>query len=302
MINLRKVRDLDLAVASASGRPPHLSAASGLVCLNSFTYVIADDELHLGVFRTATTEPGHLIRVFEGTLAASASARKRQKPDLEALTLLPPSVNYPHGALLILGSGSRPNRRTGAMIGLDRQGATQGSPQVLDLSTIFQSLERRFPALNIEGAVVCGNELRLLQRGNKRHSQNAVIRFHFSDFLRALSSNRVEPISPSSVACFELGEIDGVPFGFTDAAALPNGSILFTAVAEDTDDAYNDGRCTGAAVGIADGDELRCLYRLAQPLKVEGVHATMEGEAVRLLLVTDADDPAIPASLFSAVL
>src|SRR5215207_9198892 len=95
MINLRKVRDLDLAVASASGRPPHLSAASGLVCLNSFTYVIADDELHLGVFRTATTEPGHLIRVFEGTLAASASARKRQKPDLEALIPIRRSPDSP---------------------------------------------------------------------------------------------------------------------------------------------------------------------------------------------------------------
>src|ERR687897_790690 len=94
----------------------HLSAASGLVCLHAFTYVIADDELHLGAFRTATTEPGHLIRLFEGTLPGSASARKRQKPDLEALTLLPPSVDYHHGALLILGSGSRANRRSGAII------------------------------------------------------------------------------------------------------------------------------------------------------------------------------------------
>ena len=141
MINLRKVRDLDLAVASASGRPPHLSAASGLVCLNSFTYVIADDELHLAVFRTDTAEPGHLIRLFEGTLPGSASARKRQKPDLEALSLLPPSMDYHHGALLILGSGSRPNRRTGAIIGLDAQGATQGSPQVVDLSAIFDALD-----------------------------------------------------------------------------------------------------------------------------------------------------------------
>ncbi len=302
MVSLRKVRDLDLLAAPSSGRALHLSAASGLVCLNAFTYVIADDELHLGVFRTATTQPGHLIRLFEGTLPGSASARKRQKPDLEALTLLPPCVDYLHGALLMLGSGSRRNRRTAAIIGLDPQGATQGSPQVVDLSAIFDSLDALFPALNIEGAVVSGNELRLLQRGNKRHSPNAVIRFQLSDFLRALSSNRTEPISPSSVATFELGKIDGIPLGFTDGAALPNGSILFTAVAEDTEDAYNDGRCTGAAVGIADGDELRCLYRLAYPLKVEGVHATVEGDAVRLLLVTDADDPAIPASVFSAVL
>jgi hypothetical protein len=202
----------------------------------------------------------------------------------------------------MLGSGSRPNRRTGAIIGLDGEGRIQGSSQAVDLSPIFDSLQGLFHALNIEGAVVSGDELRLLQRGNKRHSQNAVIRFQLSNFLLSLSSKRAEPIRPSSIATFELGEIDGVPLGFTDGSALPNGSIVFTAVAEDTDNAYNDGRCTGAAVGIADGDELLCLYRLAEPLKVEGVHATREGDAVRLLLVTDADDPAIPASLFSAVL
>src|SRR5271169_2423622 len=34
-------------------------------------------------------------------------------------------------------------------------------------------------------------------------------------------------------------------------AALPDGTMVFTAVAEDTDDNYNDGACAGAAVGIA---------------------------------------------------
>jgi hypothetical protein len=302
MIPLRKIRDLDLRAASGSGRPLHLSAASGLVCLNSFAYVIADDELHLGVFRTGAIEPGHLIRLIEGTLPGPPSARKRQKPDLEALTLLPPLPDYIHGALLALGSGSRPDRRSGVIIGLDANGVPQGSPQLRDLSVIFDSLGEWLPAVNIEGAVVSDSELCLLQRANKKYPQNAVIRFQLSDFLGAISSERPEPIRPSSFATFELGDIDGIPLGFTDGAALPNGSLLFTAVAEDTEDAYNDGRCTGAAVGIADGDELRCLYRLAEPLKVEGVHATAEGNAVRLLLVTDADDPAVPASLFAAVL
>jgi len=41
------------------------------------------------------------------------------------------------------------------------------------------------------------------------------------------------------------------------------------------------------------------LYRLDAPHKVEGVEAGVEGGRVRLLLVTDADDAAIPASLYS---
>jgi len=297
-ITLTKVRQLDLS-ATTPGRPLHLSAASGLVCLNSFNYVVADDELHLGVFRSNSSEPGRLIRLFEGELPDCKVDRKKQKPDFEALTLLPSYGDYPYGALLAFGSGSRPNRRLGALLGLDAQGAVRGSPQVVDCSPILASLDGEFPALNIEGAVVSGAELRLFQRGNQRHSKNAIIRFQLSTFLDALSSERTAAITPIAINTFDLGQIEGIPLCFTDAAALPDGKMVFTAVAENTDDNYNDGACAGAALGIVDND-LQCLYRLERPYKVEGVNARVEGDAIRLLLVTDADDFEIPAALFSA--
>ncbi|MFL5098582.1 MAG: DUF6910 family protein, partial [Xanthobacteraceae bacterium] len=69
------------------------------------------------------------------------------------------------------------------------------------------------------------------------------------------------------------------------------------------DDAYNDGPCAGAAIGIVGNNgHLRWLRRLHRPHKVEGVDARLDGDAVRLLLVTDADDPDIPASLLSATM
>jgi hypothetical protein len=108
------------------------------------------------------------------------------------------------------------------------------------------------------------------------------------------------PIEPSAIDIFEFGEIDGIPLTFTDASALPDGSMVFTAVAEDTDDAYNDGQCMGAAIGIIDGNTLRSLYPLGPAYKIEGVHASLDAAVIRLLLVTDADDAGIPASLFSA--
>jgi Family of unknown function (DUF6910) len=81
------------------------------------------------------------------------------------------------------------------------------------------------------------------------------------------------------------------------------GPWWFTAVAEDTDDPYDDGCCAGAAVGIAEADgRLCCLHRLDRPYKVEGVDARMDGDEIRLLLVTDADDPAVPAGLFAATI
>src|SRR6516165_7483934 len=269
MIGPTKVRQLDLS-ATTSGRPLHLSAASGLACINSFIYVVADDELHLGVFRADSSEPGHLIRLFEGELPACEVDRKKQKADFEALTLLPSYKDYPYGALLAFGSGSRPNRRLGALLRLDPQGAVRGSPQVVDCSPILASLDGEFPGLNIEGAVVSGAELRLFQRGNQRHSKNAIIRFQLSTFLDALSSEQTAAITPLAINTFDLGQIEGIPLCFTDAAALPDGTMVFTAVAEDTDDNYKDGACVGAAVGIVDEDELQCLYRLERPYKVEG--------------------------------
>jgi hypothetical protein len=79
--------------------------------------------------------------------------------------------------------------------------------------------------------------------------------------------------------------------------------MVFTAIAEDTIDAYDDGPCLGAAIGIADNEgQLRCLRRVDRPYKVEGVDARANGDAIELLLVTDADDADIPAALFSATM
>lgn len=113
MIALTKIRELDISPADTGVGRLHLSAASGLVCLDSIICVIADDELHLGVFSLTSGKPGHLIRLFDGVLPQAKAARKRQKPDLEALARLPTFREFPHGALLAFGSGSRPNRRRG---------------------------------------------------------------------------------------------------------------------------------------------------------------------------------------------
>ena len=98
----------------------------------------------------------------------------------------------------------------------------------------------------------------------------------------------------------DLGAIDGIPLCFTDGAALPDGSLVFTAVAEAATDSYEDGPCVGAALGVAGADgKLRFLERLDPPHKIEGVDARVDGGILRLLLVTDADDASIPAVLYA---
>jgi hypothetical protein len=304
MITLTKIRELDLADTGDAEMPRHLSAAGGLACVGSFIYVVADDELHLGVFSATGDAPGHMIRLFDGELPADKAARKKQKPDLEAIAQLAPFRNYPNGALLALGSGSKRKRRRGALLALDQLGAIEGAPRIIDVSPLFEELDRRFPALNIEGSVAIGNELRLLQRANRKHPQNMIVRYPLAAVLESFETgDAIGAITPAAIDLIDLGEIDGVPLSFTDGAGLPDGSIVFTAVAEDTEDTYNDGACLGAAIGVAASDgTLRFLIRLDARHKVEGVAARVDNDVIRLLLVTDADDPAIPASLFSATL
>jgi len=168
------------------------------------------------------------------------------------------------------------------------------------MAPILGPLHDAFEELNIEGAVVVGDELRLFQRGNKRYADNAIIRYSFSQVLNALHNGYADSIAPSAINRIKLGSIEGVPFCFTDAAALPNGDMVFCAVAEDTEDAYRDGPCIGAALGIVSNDgNLLSLQQFDRPFKVEGISARGNGDRLDLLLVTDADDPAIPALLLS---
>ncbi|MPZ36493.1 MAG: hypothetical protein GEU95_00265 [Rhizobiales bacterium] len=302
MIRLTKIRELDLADTGDATTPRHLSAASGLACTGSFIYVVADDELHLGVFSATDSTPGRLIRLFDGALPATKAARKKQKPDLEAIVRLPSFGTYRNGALLALGSGSERNRRRGALLQLDEDGATAGAPRVVDISRMFDHLAQHIPALNIESAVVIGDKLRLLQRANKSHPQNAIVHYSLTAFLYALANDdSVGAIAPIAIDPIDLGHIDGVPLSFTDGASLPDGRMVFTAVAEDTEDTYNDGACLGAAIGIvACNNEALSLEPIDECHKVEGVAARVDNNVISLVLVTDADDSAMPAALFSA--
>src|SRR5262245_9684590 len=136
MIALTKIRELDFSPGPSSQGCSHLSAASGLVRVGPLLYVIGDDELHLGVFRLGPGIPGQRPRLFAGELPVAKDERKALKPDLEALMLLPACSAFPAGAMVALGSGSRPNRRLGALLQLDHHGAVHGDARTIDLSPL----------------------------------------------------------------------------------------------------------------------------------------------------------------------
>jgi hypothetical protein len=297
-----EVRTLTLDPATHPRGRSFLSAASGLVRMGRRHYVVADDEQHLGVFDAASPGPVQLIRLFDGDLPESEKKRKARKADLETLLLLPPLPHCPGGALLALGSGSRPNRMRGTLLGLDTLGAALGQVRVVDLEPLYEPLGRRFDELNIEGALISGDDLMLLQRGNKG-GPNATIRFAWGGVEAWLLGDSSAPPKPRAVREYDLGAVAGVAFGFTDATALPDGGWLFSAVAEATDNSYDDGACRGAAIGIVGADNaLRTMQSLEPRRKVEGIEARLVNGKVVVGMVTDADDPEQPAEYGTATL
>ncbi len=305
MLVPRHLRNLLVDAGQHPRGQAYLSSASGLVRVQGMMYVVADDEHQLGSFEEAAppATPLTLLRVFDSDLPLDKKQRKAAKPDLEALAQLPPLPGCPHGALLALGSGSRPNRRTGVLLALDAHGGLTGRRAAVDLATLYAPLHACFADLNIEGAFVANGELHLLQRGNKGDARNACIRFEWNLVASWLAGQDTRPPPFKAVLDIAVGEVHGVPLGLTDGAALTGGAWVFCAVAEDTGNSYQDGTCIGSAVGVVGSDgALSQLYPLKRGPKVEGIAVQVTGDTLKVTLVTDADDPTIPSQLLEVLL
>lgn len=259
-----------------------LSAASALVCHRQRLWLVADDALNLQQY-----DLGGVLQaewpLLPGVLPEQAKARKKLKPDFEALALLP------DGALLVLGSGSTERRRRGCRF-------MDGEVRPIDLGPLYLHLESLLQELNLEGALVWDKSLLLAQRGNGAGGENALILLDLPRVLRDLEIGQLSAAALQRLVPLQLGALDGVPLSLTDLALGPDGRLYFSAAAEATDSSYLDGACSGSVLGRLNSDlSLAGLVRLAPAAKIEGLAFAPDGT---LLLVADADDPAVPAPLF----
>jgi len=292
----------------ALDRPAHVRAGSSLAWVPGGIALVQDDANFL-----ALVDPG-VARARAITLPAGEGGRrqfddqrgnKRHKLDLEACVAVPDDG----GTLLVaLGSGSTDRRERVVLA----RGWEAGGEEVavVHAGALYAALRGAGgfagSELNVEGAVHLGDRLRLFARGNGAprngaRPANATCELDWRalrDYLRA--PDRAAPPAPTGVVAFQLGALDGVPLGFTDAAEW-HGALLYSAAAEDSPDAVRDGRVAGSVVGVIDD---RCVRWT--PLteadgapfrgKAEGLVAA-PGEGDRLYLVVDADDPYAPSSL-----
>ena len=304
-LTLSVLRELDLEAPPAPGRPAHISAGSGVARRGDFVYVIGDDELGLAVFRLSKEAPGVLRPVLRGELSPDHVERKKEKPDLEALTLLPPLAGRPYGALLGLGSGSNPQRERGFVWGLAADGSLEGQPIELDLSPLYEGLRESAPELNIEGASALGSRLWLFHRGNTEQGLNIVAEVPLDEFIAGVREDgRIECGEEVSTRAYDLGELDGVALTFSDATPLADELVVFTASAEPGSDPHGiDGAIRGSVVGTLDGDgRVERLRTIDRRWKVEGVYASIDARVIDFLFVCDQDDPDIASPLLSAAM
>jgi hypothetical protein len=303
-LKLRRLRDLDVRRADDDERGPYIYAASAVVRRGDFTYVIGDDELDLAVFELSTGAPGELRRALSGELPADPSERKRDKPDLEALTAMPPFEGVPYGGLLGLGSGSKRSRDRGFFWRLGADGSLVGEPQPIDLHPLYEALRDQITELNIEGAAVLGGRFALFHRGNASESRNAIAELELDAVLGSLTGDRaLDPAELERVAAYELGELAGVRLAFSDATALTDELVAFTASAEDGGSSYEDGGIEGSVVGTIDAHgEIRRLRTIDRKWKVEGVHAALDAGVIDFVFVCDQDSPDEPSPLLSATM
>src|SRR5687767_1485864 len=279
-----------------------MGAASGVVRRGDFAYVIADDELGLGIFQISGTEPGEVKSVLPGSLPADESERKGAKPDLEALTALPPFGETPYGGLFGLGSGSddEGERDRGFFWAFAPDGSLEGEPRVIDLSPLYTALRKELGGINIEGAAVLGEELWLFHRGNEGDAGNIVAEIGLSDLAGSLTGDLdIDVEELKELREYDLGEMDGVALCFSDATALSDELVCFTASAEGSE----DGDIRGSVVGTisADGD-VRRLRTIDRKWKVEGVHAAVDTGVIDFVFVCDQDDEEVASPLLTATM
>ena len=235
---------------------------------------------------------------------------------------------FPNGLLMMSGSGGMSwegfRRSTCVVYSLDERGHIAGLPAKISLEALHESLESGDAVngdLNIEGMAVYGTTLVLAQRGNSidadgEPAANLLIHLDLGEVLESIYTDlSVGELELHGTKRYELGSLpvehEGttyeVKIDFTDLDAVtgdPHGRLVFTAAGEGPDGTPVKNVIAGSAVGVIspEGDLVSITPLEDRTIKLEGVDARYNPTlgSIDLLLVSDADDPDVPAPLFAA--
>lgn len=288
---------------AAVDRPVHVRAGSGLAWVGGTLVGIQDDANFVACIDPATgrVQPV-LLPAGEAGLRQFDDVRgnKAFKLDLEACTAVPDGRGGDF--LVAFGSGSSARReRILRVTGLD---APHPAVDLREAASFYARLreETEFSGseLNVEGAVWRDGRILLLNRGNGavvdgRQPVDAICEVEWAALRAHLDDPGGPPApAPRSVVQYDLGEMGGCRLTFTDAASF-GPALVYTAAAEASPNAVDDGPVVGSALGIvgADGEarwtELRDAAGGRFDGKVEGV--ARGPRPGTLYVIVDRDDP-----------
>lgn len=339
-MDIRVVRRVALMYArgadDAIDRPAHVRAGSGLAWVGSKLAVVQDDanfialvNVQTGVAECITLPAGDGgLRQFD-----DARGNKAFKNDFESLVAVSSGDNV---RLLAIGSGSTLRRERIAVVD-----HVMSAPKVrvVHVPKFYAALRERREfsgcELNVEGAAIVGDRLRIFNRGNGAEREgvravNATCDVNFEQFVAHLENADGAPVPPLLDVCqYELGEVAGTKLSFTDAAVLtadwasvtgftPGNEylaraqgdsseppIVYAAAAEASPDVVQDGEVLGSVIGMAryvNGKRLLHWANLRGEdgsetrLKVEGIAAG--AQVGQLYVVVDGDEHDKPCELF----
>jgi hypothetical protein len=289
--------------------PAFVRAASSLSWLGDRLAIVQDDTLLVALvdpdsFATSAIELP--LRADGARTFDVAQGNKKEKADFEACVS---AVLDGTPSLFAFGSGSHENRESIAIV---RQEAAGFARSIVHVPALYAAL-RTEPGfltseLNLEGALLIGDTLRLFQRSNGTPLEAAAPPYcatcdlSWAALLAHLAApDRSRIPTLRDVRHFDLGSAEDARLTFTDAALSPHGTIAFAASAERSPNAYDDGVVTGSALGKLGAEAVTlCTLRDEQgaPVreKVEGL-VFAKDSAERAFVVFDPDDHRVPATL-----
>lgn len=273
-------------------------SGSGIAQKGEKFYAIGDDSPFLYVInnRFQVEEKITLFQV-ESSDFKGNRIKKKLKTDFETLEMISEKE------LVIFGSGSKsPQRDVFVRVMLGKENSIEKHA----ISAFYEHLKAlpllENSELNIEATAFADGFLYLFNRAN-----NVVIRFDYQDFIAHLAGGKLPKLESKRII---LPKIQTYEVGFSGAVTLNSSKIIFTASAEATDDAYNDGEIIGSLVGELDITDFQNIkitrYGLIpnkkQPLKVESVTLSPSKSTDRIEVVFITDDDNGNTELIRAVL
>ncbi len=294
-IPVTTMQKLSLDKALETGRPSYIYAASGIVEHQNKFFMISDDEL--SIFQLKESDKNLTpFTLSKQQLSAIPKIRKKFKPDFEALVTLNEKQWPPNGALVVWPSGSSHQRMIAVIIPFTKTGDL-APPLPVDISGLTEILSQSVRDLNIEGLMIDGSKILLIQRGNSAKNKSGIFEVDLAPWIEGLKTNKWKVTA--SFKKIKLGKLAGITLTLSDLIATPYG-LIGLAAAEDSKTTVSDGHVEGTVLLKVKDNKATILGKFAPKKKFEGLVARPVKDGLDLFLVDDGDSAEVPSYLYRA--